>query len=81
VAGTSDCLALRTDGQVNYSRHRLKFSRAGRWADCASDYPVGGSGPSGAAQSSTLFLFLSLFSFAPFWLDFIKVSFGSRNVT
>jgi hypothetical protein len=31
-----------------------------------------GTGSSGALQSSTLFLFLSLFSFGPFGLDFIK---------
>jgi hypothetical protein len=37
LAGISDCLALRADGPVNYSRHRLKFPRVGSWSDHASD--------------------------------------------
>jgi hypothetical protein len=57
--------APHTNSPVNYSRHRLEFLRACIWPDRASDYPVTGAGPSSALQSSTLFLFLSLFSFAP----------------
>jgi hypothetical protein len=57
---------------MNYSRRWKEFSRVGRWPDRAPDCPVGGTGPSGALQSSTLPLFLPLFSFAHFGLNFIK---------
>jgi hypothetical protein len=40
LAGTPDCLALRTDGPMNYSRRRLEFPRAGSWLDRAPDCPV-----------------------------------------
>jgi hypothetical protein len=62
---------LRADGPVNYSRRRLEFPRAASWPDRAPDRLVRGIGPSGALQSSTLFLYL--FSFVPFGLDFIKL--------
>jgi hypothetical protein len=57
---------------MNYSRRRLEFPRAPNWLDRAPDCPVGGTGPFGATQSSTFSLFLHLFSFAPFRLDFTK---------
>jgi hypothetical protein len=72
VAGTPDCPAPRTDRLVNYSQHRLKILRAESWLDHAPDCLVGGTAPSSALQSSTLSLNLSLFSFAPFGLEFIK---------
>jgi hypothetical protein len=63
---TVRCLA---DHPVNYSRRRLEFSRVAIWLDRAPDCPVGGTGPSGALQSSTFSLclffvfFCSLFYF------------------
>jgi hypothetical protein len=56
---------------MNYSRRGQEFPRAGHWSDRAPNCPVGGTEPSGALLSSTLSLFLPLFSFAPFGLDFI----------
>jgi hypothetical protein len=64
VAGTPDCPTPCADCLVNYSRHKLKNLRAESWPDCAPDCPV--------FPLQHLFLFLSLFSFAPFGLYFIK---------
>jgi hypothetical protein len=50
LAGALDYPVLRADGLVNYSRHRIKFLRAGSTTDRAPDCPVGGTGPSGAMQ-------------------------------
>jgi hypothetical protein len=72
VAGTPDYPAPCVDRLVNYSRRRLKFPRAESCPDRAPDCLVGGTAPSDALQSSALSLNLSLFSFAPFGLDFIK---------
>jgi hypothetical protein len=72
TTGTPICPAPRADRPMNYSRRRLEFLRATSWLDRAPDYPVGGIGSSGALQSSTFSLFLSLFSFALFWTDFIR---------
>jgi hypothetical protein len=40
LAGTPDHSVLRTDGSMNYSQRRLKFSKADSLADCAPDRPV-----------------------------------------
>jgi hypothetical protein len=72
TTGTPDCSTPRVDRQVNYSRRGLESSRAPSWPDRAPNCPVGGTGPSSATQSSTFSLFLPLFSFAPFGLDFTK---------
>jgi hypothetical protein len=37
MAGTPDSPVLRTDGPMNYSRHKLEFPRAGNWPDRALD--------------------------------------------
>jgi hypothetical protein len=58
-ASTLDCVALRADGLVNYSRCGLKLLSAGSWPERASDCPVGSTGPYGAPQSSTTSPFLS----------------------
>jgi hypothetical protein len=58
VAGTPDCPAPHVDCLMNFSRHRLQNSRAPSWPDRAPDCPVGGTGPAGAAQSSTFPLFI-----------------------
>jgi hypothetical protein len=65
TTGTPDCPAPRADCPVNFSRHGLKTLRAESWAGPCTR-------PSGAAQSSTISLFLPLFSFASFGLDFTK---------
>jgi hypothetical protein len=84
LASTPDCLTLRADGLINYSQRMLKFSRVSSTTDRASDCPVH-TGLSSAHQtvrwvtpdrpvqrSPPTFYFSILFSFAPFWLDFIK---------
>jgi hypothetical protein len=53
-------------------RHRLEFLRAASWLDRAPYCLVGGTGSSGATQSSTFSLSLPLSSFAPFGLDFVE---------
>ena len=68
MAGTPDCPPPRTDCPVNYSRHSQENPRVESWADRASECPVGGTGPSGAAQSSTFSMFLPLSSFDSFGL-------------
>jgi hypothetical protein len=55
---TSRWLAGTPDGPMNYSLRRLKFLRAGCSTDRASDCSVGGTGPSGATQSSLVSSFL-----------------------
>jgi hypothetical protein len=59
LAGTPDRPALCTDGPVNYSQRRLNSWRVACLVDRALDCPVGGTGPSGAMQTSPLFLFKS----------------------
>jgi hypothetical protein len=68
TAGTPSYPAPREDCPMNYSRRSQKNPRAESLADRAPDCPVGGTGPSGAAQSNTFSMFLPLSSFDSFGL-------------
>jgi hypothetical protein len=60
--------APRADCPMIYSRRSQKNPRAESLADRAPDCPVGGTEPSGAAQSNTSSTFLPLSSFDSFGL-------------
>jgi hypothetical protein len=70
--GTPDYPAPRADCPVNYSRRSQENPRAESLADRAPDCPVGGTGPSSAAQSSTFSTFLPLSSFDSFGLHLVE---------
>jgi hypothetical protein len=73
TTGTPDCPAPREDRLMNYSQCRLEFSRAGCWPDRAPNCPVVDTEPSGALQSNTFPMFLSLISFSLFWTCLYEV--------
>jgi hypothetical protein len=65
ATGTPDCSVLHADRPVNYSRRSLLFLRASRSTGPWLDFPLGGTGPSGAMQDNPIARFSFQLSFAP----------------